>query len=85
MPAEEGSPADRAVEGALSAVASHEEEQLKALDKCLELIDSQLPPHAGDGQPDKGAAEHRWRWTLRRLRALQHYERVGTVKAVCGG
>jgi hypothetical protein len=85
MPRAANTTAITAVEEALATVAPTAEEQVEVMETCLELIDAQLP-RSGHGGPEGGTAEQtRWAWTLRRLRALQHHERVGTTKVVCRG
>ena len=70
------------IEQGIQRVADSAEEQLTALEKCLELIDTHLRP-GGPGWVPQNDGE--WWWALRRLETLQHYDRVATTLKLCQG
>jgi hypothetical protein len=70
------------IEQALQSVADSAEEQLTALEKCLELIDTHLRA-GGPGWAPRNDEE--WWWALRRLETLQQYDRVATALKLSQG
>jgi hypothetical protein len=69
-------------EQALQHVADSAEEQLTALEKCLELIDAHLRSGGPGWVPQ---SDEEWWWALRRLETLQHFDRVTTALKLCQG
>jgi hypothetical protein len=68
------------IEQALERVSDSAEEQLSALEKCLELIDAHLRPGGPGWVPQN---DEEWWWATRRLETLQHYDRVATTFKLC--
>jgi len=65
-----------------SSVADSAEEQLTALEKCLELIDAHLRAGGPGWAPQN---DEEWWWALRRLETLQQYDRVATALKLSQG
>ncbi len=76
------SKARSSIEQALQRVSASAEEQLAALEKCLELIDAHRRPGGPEWMPQN---DEEWWWALRRLETLQHYDRVATALKLCQG